>query len=199
MNKKKKGVAIPENGPFAITAATLKDDLCNYSYDILDGVGAGDTHTVKGKGIADDDLIDAFRNLNVHLACVDDVFKHNKVELDNIDNMHNNEFTALYHVTGFKIKGSAENESVVLIGVKSVSCSGERISLESPRIPLDGLSSYKWYNELLEAIDHARAEVALYKGGKCTIPEADPEPDRKQLKITIGTEEENEDFSNAKL
>lgn len=76
----------------------------------------------------------------------------------------------MFEVTGFKIKGEDENEQLILIGSKHVNCGG-RIELESPPIPLESTSSYKWYNELKTASDDARNEVQLYRNGKCTIEE----------------------------
>jgi hypothetical protein len=172
---------------FTIKEASLKDDFCNYKFEILRGVGSGDTHSVNGSGIIEDDMRDAFARLNVHLAAIDDVFKLSGIELENIDNYHNHELTSRYNVTGFKIKGGTENESIILIGSKYVGTAGGRIELATPRIPLDNLSSYQWYNELKEAADNAREEVALYKEGKYTAVEEDDEkPNPRQL--TIGDE-----------
>ena len=168
-----------------IKEASIKDDFCNYTFEITEGVGTGDTHSVKGRGIIMDDMKDAFRNFNVHLAAIDDVFKLSGIELENIDDYHNHELTSRYNVSGFKIKGNSENESIILIGSKYVGTAGGRIELQSPKIPLDNLSSYQWYNELKEASDMARNEVALYKDGKYHIQDKE-ETDPAQL--TIGHE-----------
>ncbi|MEJ7914357.1 MAG: hypothetical protein WKF70_14465 [Chitinophagaceae bacterium] len=174
---------------FVITSASIKDGLCNYSFEIISGVGAGDTHNVKGSGIVDDDMATAFATFNTHLAYIDDVFKHSGTDVEDIDKMHSHDLSFLYQVSGFKIKGGKDNESIILMGSKSISSSGGRIELSSPRIPLDNLSSYKWYNELKVAADKARTEVELYKEGKYTAVEHDePEEDhRNQSKF---------DFSN---
>lgn len=153
---------------FLIKDAAIKDDFCNYSYEIISGIGIGDTHSVKGSGIIEDDMRNAFAVFNVHLAVIDDIFKHSKVKISDIDAMHGHDLTGLVNVTGFKIKGSNENESIILVGNKYVSEAGGRIELVTPRIPLDNLSSYKWYKELKVAADAARLEVELYKGGKYT-------------------------------
>lgn len=165
MSKKNKKQKEKDEKIFDITSAVLKDDLCDYSFLIKNGVGKGDLHKVTGTGIVDQDLKDAFENLNVHLAAIDDVFKHSGIDIDNIDKFHNHALTGDYQVTGFKIKSLGENEAIILIGHKHVSVSGERMDLQTPRIPLDNLSSYQWYNELKEAADQARKEVELYKGG----------------------------------
>lgn len=198
MKKKKKLVlvdTVTDERNYEITEASLKDDFCHYAFMIKKGVGAGDEHKVKGKGIADDDLIDAIRRFNVHLACIDDVFDHSGTEIESIDKMENHPLTALYMVTGFKIKSQGDSDSVVLIGTKAIT-NGGRIDIMTPKIPLDGLSSYPWYNELKEVTDNARREVELYKEGKCVQVEEKEDP--AQLKITVeaGADEE---FENARL
>lgn len=179
--------------PFDITAALIKDGFCNYSYEIIEGVGLGDSHAVKGSGLIEDDMRNAFAVFNVHLAVIDDVFKHSDIEFDDVNKMHAEELTGLYHVTGFKIKGSKDNESIILVGNKYVSQAGGRLELETPKIPLDSLSSYKWYNELKTAADKARLEVALYKEGKYTAVEIIEEEDLTQTSITFEHHKEGED------
>lgn len=174
---------------FIIIDASLKDDLCNYSYQVTNGVGLGDSHKVNGSGIIEDTLRHAFGKLNVHLACIDDVFKHSGIEIEDIDDLHGDELSFLYSVSGFKIKGGREDESVILIGSKYVSAAGGRIELSSPKIPLDNLSSYKYSEELKAAIDAARHQVELYKEGNYTAVEEEevdtPKKSKaRQLKIS---------------
>lgn len=167
---------------YVIIEAQIKDGFCNYRYEVIKGVGIGDKHKVDGSGIIEDDMRTAFSKFNVHLAVIDDVFKHSGIEIEDIDQLHTHELTQLFNVTGFKIKGSKENECIVLIGNKYVSAAGGRIELESPKIPLDNLSSYKWYNELKEASDKAREEVKLYKEGKYTAVEEDDDNEEPEMK-----------------
>lgn len=175
---------------FVISSAIIKDDFCNYSFIIKKGVGSGDEHNVKGSSVIHEDLASAMARFNVHLACIDEVFKHSGIEFENIDSMISDELTQLYHVTGFKISGGENDESIILIGSKHVSSVGGRIGLTTPKIPLDNLSSYQWYNELKDAADAIRNEVALYKEGKCTFIETEEQqPDPKQLKIGVDLEE----------
>lgn len=183
--------------PYKITAASLKDDICNYTYEITSGVGEGDVHNVKGKGIAKDELLDAFRNFNVHLACIDDVFKHRGITVENLDAYRNHELAALYQVTGFKIKGHGDDESIVLVGMKSITATGGRIEIETPKIPMDRLSSYTWYNELLEAADYARKQVDAYKCGNYIPVETAEATDEKQLTIADGMDEH--ELENARV
>lgn len=189
--------------PFIIIEANIKDDFCNYFFEVTKGVGIGDKHKVDGRGIVEDDMRNAFAKFNVHLACIDDAFKYSQVEIDNIDQMHTHDLTGMFHVTGFKITGGKENECIILSGNKYVSAGG-RIELKSPKIPLDNLSSYKWYNELLTVTNTARDEVAAYKNGKYTPVEVvDIEPAFKQSKLSFtitnpddGVESVNDDLSD---
>lgn len=184
-----------EDKIFLIKDAAIKDDFCHYSYEIISGIGIGDTHSVKGSGIIEDDMRNAFAVFNVHLAVIDDIFKHSKVKITDIDQMHGHALTGLVNVTGFKIKGSNENESIILIGNKYVSEAGGRIELVTPKIPLDNLSSYKWYNELKIAADKARLEVELYKGGKYTpVIVEEQKEDLAQQNLFA-----QDDFENAKV
>lgn len=185
-----------EEKQIRIISAIIKDDFCNYSYDITLGVGIGDTHNVKGKGIIKDDMRDAFGDFNVHLATVDDIFKHSGIDIKNIDKLRNHPHVGLYEVTGFKIKGIAENETICLIGTKYVNIGGH-IELETPPIALDNLSSYPWWNELKSAADVARKEVELYKNGKYTSAEPEETEDAEQL--TIGDELNNAELEKARV
>lgn len=191
-----------ENGgrAFEITEATIKDDFCHYKYEVTRGVGLGDTHTVNGTGIIKDELREAFIKFNVHLAVIDEVFKHSGIEITDIDTLNDHELTGLFHVTAFKMKGSSDLESIQLIGNKYVSSAGGRIELKSPWITLDNLGSYKWYNELKDAATVARNEVARYKEGNYIAVEEDDLEDPKQGKLELSVESNsNADFDNAKV
>lgn len=190
-----------EENLYSIKEAALKEGLCRYAYEITSGVNLGDVHSVKGGGLYKHTLMDAFAKLNVHLACIDDSFKLKGVEISDIDKEHTSELAGFYTVTGFKIKGSDDDETVVLIGSKRVSYG--YISIESPRIPLDRSSSYKWYNELKKAVDECRHQVALYKEGNFDSVEVIEEaPKYKDGKLPFGEgEAETEldvDFAEAK-
>lgn len=183
---------------FDIKEAVIKDDFCNYSYEVTEGKATGFTHQVKGKGIIEDDLRNAFAKLNVHLAFIDDVYKHSDVNFPDIDKMHNDELALLYTVTGFKIKGIEENEAIILIGNKHLSAGG-RMELESPKIPIDDLSSYKWFKALKSVSNLCREEVALYHEGKYTVVEEEDEDEtHTQMTIAMG-ENGTDDFEGGKV
>lgn len=196
-NQQQEDLLQPEVKPYNIIAAKIRDSFCDYTYEIAKGVGLGDKHGVKGAGIVTDDLLDAFTALNKHIACIDDIFKHAGVEVSNIDLMKNHEFVGLYAVHGFKITGSTENESVILTGSKHLSCGG-RSEFDTPKVALDSLSSYKWWNELKEATDNARLEVEKYREGKVIFQEEE-KADPKQLTIADDMDEETNIFENSQL
>jgi len=194
---------------YSITEAAIKDGFCNYSFEVIKGIGIGDKASIKGKaGTIKESLKKAFAKFNVHLAFMDDVFKNSGVEIEDIDQFHDNEHTALYDVTEFKIRGGEENESIILVGNKYIS-SGGRINLETPKIYIHEHSAYKWYNELKTAADNAREEVALYKeGGYIPVEDDEIPEDPAQLKMTffvdgkeVGkeTEDDMSDFEMAAI
>ncbi len=187
--------------PIQIMSASLNDGFCNFSYEISTGKNVGDVHKVKGKNIIHDDLTEAFEKFNVHLAAIDEAFKNQDVK--NINALHTDELTMLYHVSGFSMKISGDLEQVSLTGTKVVSCgSGGRMSLVTPMVILDDLSSYKWFNDLLDVANNVREEVELYKDGKCT-PVEEEEPKAKQKTIGDAIAEANEEmgaeFENASV
>lgn len=186
--KKKKDEEQEQTKPFSVTKAQIVDGLCNYEYEILAGIGVGRTHKVTGEGIIDQDLQNAFNKFRAHMAFIDDVFRHSNIEVEDIDQFHNHDLTLLFEVSGFQIKGGEGNESIVLIGTKYVSSISSRNEVKTQKVPLDSLSSYKWYNELKAAADIAREEVALYEQGKFTPVETSDKEDANQLTIEAVTE-----------
>lgn len=195
MAKNKKGKTAKEIKPLEIISGSIVDGKCNYSYKINQGVGIGNKHNVTGTGIVDDSMYKAFKRFNAHIACYDDVFKHSKIDVESIDLMHNNELTALYSVHGFKIKGNDPNQKIIIIGDKYVD-SGGRISISTPEIPVDKLSSYLWFEELKAEMESAREEVESYHNGNCTFEEKST--GAVQLNITDQADSDKE-FEASKL
>ena len=195
---------IEETKELVVMKAVIKDGFCNYTYKVLMGIGKGAKHNVTGPGIVNDSMYDAFASFNVHLASIDDIFKHSGIEIADIDTMHGHELATIFNVTGFEIKGEQSNESIILFGNKYISSAGGRIELSTPKIPLDNLSSYKWYNELITVLNNARNEVELYHGGNYTVKEQDEKEEMVQTKITFGPGDANnnhsdEEFENGKV
>lgn len=178
----------------AIESAGIKDDLCNYKYLIIEGSQPGFRHSVNGPGIVDESMTVAFRALNVHLAAIDDAFKLSGIAIKKIDKMHTNELALNYHVSSFKVIGESDDISVILIGDKFISA-GSRMSLVTPKIILDNLSSYKFTKELKDAIDLCCREVIEYHQGKYTLIETGDDLDDesgKQLAIEIPEADETD-------
>lgn len=190
---------------FNIMSGKIKDDLCNYTYEVLEGPGMGDVPKVPGTNLIKDEMKTAMAQFNVHLAVIDEVFKYKGLEIVDIDKMHGHELSLLFHVTGFVMKGNDDYESIILTGNKYLS-TGSRMDLETPPIPLDESSSYTWWNELKVAADAARLEIALYKCGYYTPVKADEDEEeissKKQGKLfdkSASEEAGDQDFENAKV
>lgn len=145
-----------------IKKATVQADFCSYSYELKDGIGAGDEINRKGSSLVHTDMLKALGMLDVHLAVIDDGFHHKGIHIDDIDNHHGDEITVLYRVNGFQISGTGENEAVVLFGSKSISVGGH-IDIKTPKIEFSG--NYQWVNELRVAIDAMIDEVKAYMSG----------------------------------
>lgn len=151
-----------------ITAAAIKDGFCNYTYLVRQGIGVGNVHNVKGKGLATKDLLDAMSKLNVHMACVDGAFKHADIDVHDTSLFHGHEITTEYAVSGVRMSGSEEEAAVKLIGTKrAVGVAGE-MEIKTPKIHMDALSSYHHAASLSWSVDTVLKEVLLYHEGKYT-------------------------------
>ena len=149
--------------PVAITNASIKDGLCNYGYEILSGPGKGDKiPNRKGSNYIHDDMIDAFRELRVFLAVIDDAFKYSKDQLTSLDDMNSHDIADLFSVTGIRITGSEESIGYVLIGDKLVDAGV--IGLESPKIT--AATAFPYFEELETAVQKVIDEVFEYMNGK---------------------------------
>lgn len=145
-----------------IKSAVLKDEFCNYSYELKTGITAGDELSRAGASIVHDDLKERFAQLNVHIAYLDMAYALAKKEVTDIDDCHGDEIASMYFATGFKLSGTGENEAVILTGVKHVMYGS--IDIKTPKLHFD--SSYPFANELRVAIDDCIAEVDAYMHGK---------------------------------
>lgn len=182
---------------FKIVAASTKDEYCDYVYEQTGGIGIGRTHKVTGEYIVMVDMINAFNKFNVHLAILDDAFKLSGIEVDDVDKFHGHEITMGYRVNGFKIKGVTDSESISFTGTKYSDTARGYFNITTPFIAIDGLASYKWYNELKSAADLVREEVALYHEGKYRVNEEDEDEEvegtgkkkRKAKQLTIASPE----------
>lgn len=170
-NKNKGLVASDSNEApvMEITSATLKDEKCSYSYRIVAGKGKGFSHNVSGPGIVFEDMIEAFKALNVHLAIMDDAFDTAGVPVDNLSDADNTPLSENYTVRAFEVKGKDESQAIVLKGDKYLKRSSKRMELKTPNIDLWN-SMYEHNEALSEAIENCKREVMEYMNGKYTMP-----------------------------
>lgn len=170
-----------------IKKAVIKDEYCSYTYELLTGKTKGDMISRKGVHIVHEDMLNAFVNLEVFLAHLDDAFNSWAVNQTPIQELEADEKLDLYTVTAFKIAGIEENQAVILCGNKQVA--NGMISFETPKIKL--LGSYLYAEELQMRLQVAINEVELYSEGK-----AAPQFEQSSMEFPDDTEP---DFDNAKL
>lgn len=174
--------------PYDIMGAQLKDGYCNYDVKVVLGQMNGERSTVNGPLIVSQDLREAFRRLNVHLAIIDQAFAHAKEDVQNIAGARPHELVYEYMVDAIKIKGADERIKVSIAGTKALSTVSGRMKCETPYILLDAGTDYKWYNELLEDVENLRREVELYREGKGEQPERRVKKSKKNKNQTAITD-----------
>ena len=160
--------------PYEITSASVKEQKCNYGYEIKTGPTAGDKiPTRKGEAIIHEDMQNAFNALKVHLAIADDAFKHVFKELPELKILQSHEITQGFTVYGFKVSGNDEDEGYMLVGEKWVTLG--IMGVDTPKISSG--SNYKYWDDLKESIAIVRGEVEEYMNGKHEIDEEDNQPE----------------------
>lgn len=170
-----------------IRGASIKDGLCDYSYELLKGPTKGDVLSHKGVHVIHDHLQEAFEKMNVFFADLDDAYTGFK-DSATIDDLESEIETENYSVTGFKISGVEENKSVILIGFKQVR--NGSIKFETPKVKLDG--NYNYLHQFKTRLYDLINEVEGYRNGK-TAPEDDPN------QTHMSFEEEDNAFESAKV
>jgi len=168
-----------------IKSASLKDALCNYSYELLVGKMKGDGLSRKGTHIVHDDLQAAFAKFDVFLAHLDDAFTGN----DNATELlflEGEPETQSYSVYSFKITGVEENKSLIISGSKEVI--NGTITFDAPKVKLNG--NYLYLAQLTEVLDNVIKEVEFYMNGKVA-----PQPEQMHMDFAS----EDASFENAKF
>jgi hypothetical protein len=163
-----------------IRGASIKDALCDYTYELLKGPTKGDVLSHKGVHIIHDDLQGAFEKMNVFFADLDDTYTGHK-NTSTIEDLEEEIETENYSVTGFKISGVEENKSVILVGYKQVR-SGS-IKFETPKVKLDG--NYNYLHQLKTRLYDLIDEVEKYRNGK-----AAPQDDPNQTHMDFASEDD---------
>ncbi len=164
-NGRQNNEADADQKPIMITSATIKEEMCNYGYEIMTGPTKGDKiPSRKGSAYIHEDMQNAFNDLCIHLAVLDDAYKYAHKDLPSFAKLWKDPdgIANGFFVTGFKVHGTEENEGYILIGEKTVSHGS--ISLETPKISKS--SAYKYFDELEESISKCRSEVEEYMNGK---------------------------------
>lgn len=155
-----------------IRGAKLKDNFCNYNYELIEGLTAGDTISRNGSSIIHEDMTAAFAKLNPHLGVICEELEAGMIQdIDRIaafdDEVHTEgsleHRVSKFKVSLFKLSGSGDNESVVLNGTKMLS-TGEFVELKTPSVRWEG--EYHFIDDLRVAIDDLKIEVEKYMNGK---------------------------------
>jgi hypothetical protein len=180
-----KGFADQVQKDVEIKSASLKDALCNYSYELLIGKMKGDGLSRKGTHIVHDDLQLAFSKFDVFFAHLDDAFtgNDNATELSFLEEEPE---TERYSVYSFKITGVEENKSLIISGSKEVS--NGTISFDAPKVKLNG--GYLYLTQLTEVLENVIKEVEFYMNGKVA-----PQPEQMHMDFAS----EDASFDNAKF
>jgi hypothetical protein len=156
-----------------IRGAKLKDDFCNYTYELKTGPTAGDACNRSGASIVHDDLKTAFRKLSPHLAVICEEVDSHKISdisdyelLDPTEDWRANSIekkVLQFFVTGFTLDGTGENEGVTLFGFKRLS-TGDDLTLKTYKIKWSGV--YDFIDDLRSVVDGIIHEVEEYMNGK---------------------------------
>jgi len=181
----KLGLADQVQKDVEIKSASLKDALCNYSYELLVGKMKGDGLSRKGTHIVHEDLQDAFSKFDVFLAHLDDAFtgNDNATELSFLEGEPE---TKSYFVSSFKITGVEENKALIISGTKDVT--NGTISFDAPKVKLNG--NYLYLTQLTDCLDNVIKEVEFYMNGKVA-----PQPEQMHMDFAS----EDASFDNAKF
>lgn len=179
-----------EEKQIEIKSATLKDHFLGYSYELLVGLMKGDEITRKGVHIVHDDMLEAFKLLDVFLAHIDGHFHWSNNQTPLIE-LEEHETLNSYFVSAFKITGSDENKSVILTGGKNVVYGA--IGFSSPKIKLDN-SNYLYVEELNHRLRIVIEQVEAYMNGKTA-----PQFEQLSMEFPEGDNEDEDDFKNAKI
>lgn len=173
---------------FEIISASIKDEQCNYGYELLTGRNVGDViPNRKGAHFIHDDLREAFENMDVFLAHIDGVFNSWANNQTHISSLEEKEELENYSVSSIKIVGAEENKAVIIGGNKQTVWGS--ISFNTPKIKFNG--NYLYVEELNIRLDNLIREVEMYMEGKRA-------PEFEQLGMEF-EEPSDDDFETAKV
>lgn len=163
--------ALSGNENLRLTHAVLVGETCTYSYSVRLENGDTDIMTNECGRQYHNDLKQAFRKFDGHLAVItEQVDADDVADIDECEGKKQKvtENLLRHQVTEVKLFGNIETGSVVLSGAKILKSSDE-IKLKTPKAPLDG--EYDFVNELVAATQNLIDEITAYHNGK-SRPEA---------------------------
>lgn len=173
--------------PLEIRNALIKEQSCNYGYELLTGRTKGDIVNRKGAHLVHEDLENAFKELDIFIAHIDGAFASFANNQTPIQELEEKEELEKYHVFGFKFSGSEENKSVIFSGEKYTPHG--TISFNTPKIKLEN-TTYLYVEELQLRLENCISEVEQYMDGKAA-------PQLEQMAMTFA--QEDDDFEKGKV
>lgn len=155
-----------------ITHAQVNGETCTYSYSVRLENGETDIITNECGRQFHNDLKQAFRLFDGHLAVITEQIEPN--EISDIDTCEGKKEAATeklirHQVDEIKISGGIESGNISLKG-KKILKTNEEISLKTPKQALDD-NDYDFSNELVAATQNIINELTAYHNGK-SRPEA---------------------------
>jgi hypothetical protein len=157
-----------------ITGGTISGIFCNYAYAHKVSEHTTNKANITSQVPAHNDLKEAFKKLNPHLAIICEEVDANAVpDIDDLPAMKEDtedkdqDPLALklskFTVIDFKVSGEGDNAGITLTGYKRLS-TGDEVKLTTPKIKW--LSEYLFINELRIVSDDLCQEIDLYRRGK---------------------------------
>ncbi|RPE05519.1 hypothetical protein EGT74_24350 [Chitinophaga lutea] len=138
-----------------VTGGALKVE---YTIREKDGTYSGVTKDCGAP--AHDDLIDAFRRMDIHLAIISEYLPADQV--DDIESADLDMIRELFRVKQVSISG--DDEGVSIAGSRKLSKGS--LSLASPTIKWGDKKPYLFEGDLAEAVEQLKSETLLYLDGK---------------------------------
>lgn len=149
-----------------VTHAALTNETCTYSYSVRLENGETDIITNECGRQFHNDLRQAFRLFDGHLAVITEQVDAEEVsDIDSCEgrNKKVSEKLIQTEVSDISIYGNLETGSVILKGTKLLKTT-EQIKLPTPKTALDG--DYAFVNELAGAVQNLIEEITAYHNGK---------------------------------
>ncbi len=157
--------AATRNKTIVIKGASLKDAMfASYQYDHNLPGNTTNKCSVKSEVPVHSDMVDAFNDLNIHLAVICEEVESKGYSLGELQAIKKTaDKIEKFTVVSFKLEGNEDDPQVTLIGTKTLK-SGDLLKLETPKTKLD--ASYPYAHELSATLDWCVKEIEEYMNGK---------------------------------